>query len=872
MSILKEIVDWTETKSHFWQMTVDRLIRKNNIDEADLNVLLKICKSEHFLINFKYTTVDFDSLKTFIQHANADTNISILSIKNVENISALSNVMELQFAPTGLTIIYGDNGSGKSSYSTILKHVCSTRGIRPPIHPNLFIENSASKDKKANIFFSQAGNVKQLSLINSVPSSSVLRAVNVFDTSSANHYVESEDEIAFMPAGINLLDKFARTLGQIENELNKEKQMINLKRFDFSVLQLPTNSAAYAFLIGINAATTREELVEISHWDNDKQSSLDGIDTEIAKLKSTDPNSKVKRNTEIIRRLRAISLHFQNLEDKLFGKEKLQTLKDTKNNLISTVTALKISSDTIFSDLPLNGIGSATWKQLWESARKFYNESKQDDIFPDTNDNCPLCLQTLDENAKQRFKNFEEFVKNDLQKQFDNSNNQLIEMLTELNAIDFTIDVFEPTIVEIESIIPDYSKIQLDYLSTLQKFHTELINFINNGNKIEDITKPTIAQNAKLQVDSLILELESQNKVLSIESIEEQLAKLESKRLDLFNQNILYTFRPKIYREILRLKRVKHLESAISKCNTRSLTTLSNHLTQIHVSTLLKDAFKNELKELGFNNISIEAETKGARGKQYHYLRLNENNEGNAPLKDILSEGEHRCIALATFLAEVNLAEHKSTVVFDDPVSSLDHKWRNKIAARIAREAKNRQVVVLTHDISFLIMIQEHSDKIGVPITVNSLTRKKQETGIIESNPPWDALSTTKRIGILKDQQQALAKLEKTETEVVVKPKIQNLYGRLRQTWERFIEEVYLNDTIKRFGREIQTQRLSKIGDLTEQDYNMVEQNMSKCSTYMIGHDSAGELNVEIPCAQEFLEDILTLETYAKEIRKRRNN
>ena len=74
---------------------------------------------------------------------------------------------------------------------------------------------------------------------------------------------------------------------------------------------------------------------------------------------------------------------------------------------------------------------------------------------------------------------------------------------------------------------------------------------------------------------------------------------------------------------------------------------------------------------------------------------------------------------------------------------------------------------------------------------------------ILTNNPPWDAIKTSKQIGVLKNQQQKLAKFKKIETEDVVKPKVENLYGSLRETWEHFIEEVYLNDTIKRSGREV---------------------------------------------------------------------
>lgn len=92
----------------------------------------------------------------------------------------------------------------------------------------------------------------------------------------------------------------------------------------------------------------------------------------------------------------------------------------------------------------------------------------------------------------------------------------------------------------------------------------------------------------------------------------------------------------------------------------------------------------------------------------------------------------------------------------------------------------------------------------------------------------------------------------------------------LRETWERFVEEVFLNGTVQRFGREIQTKRLAKIVDLTLDDYNKVDENMGKCSTYFLGHDSAGTLIEEMPDSAEFLADITILEDFVKEIRDRR--
>lgn len=74
----------------------------------------------------------------------------------------------------------------------------------------------------------------------------------------------------------------------------------------------------------------------------------------------------------------------------------------------------------------------------------------------------------------------------------------------------------------------------------------------------------------------------------------------------------------------------------------------------------------------------------------------------DAKVHEILSEGEKICVALAAFMTELATAIHRSALVFDDPVSSLDHRWRGQVAKRLVQEAEHRQVIVLTHDLVFV--------------------------------------------------------------------------------------------------------------------------------------------------------------------------
>src|SRR5437016_13105984 len=74
----------------------------------------------------------------------------------------------------------------------------------------------------------------------------------------------------------------------------------------------------------------------------------------------------------------------------------------------------------------------------------------------------------------------------------------------------------------------------------------------------------------------------------------------------------------------------------------------------------------------------------------------------DAKVQDILSEGEKTCVGLAAFLTELATAGHQSALVFDDPVTSLDHRWRPQVAQRLVEEAAHRQIIVFTHDLIFV--------------------------------------------------------------------------------------------------------------------------------------------------------------------------
>ena len=362
MPILNDIIDWVENKPVFWQVAINRLIRNNELTDNDISELKEICKVDYGLSDFDFDEVDFDDLRDFANNTTSSDNIMLTKISNVDNINALSKTSELEFASNGLTLVYGDNGSGKSSYVSILKHACNTRGNKPKINDNLYDPTCFGNDKKADLEYSVDGvNFNTVNLINEEVNDSVLKSVDVFDTFSANHYIEGEDEIAFIPQGLSIVEKLAVCIKKVENELNVEFSSPALEKFDHTLLEVSDCSTAKTFLANLNSETKLDELRAEAIWNTTKNSRIEELNKQIDKLKATDPKKTLKENEDKIKRFEILQNKFQSLENNLTG-EKIKDLKLTLNNLVTTSKALKESSEKAFSELPIEGVGNSSWK------------------------------------------------------------------------------------------------------------------------------------------------------------------------------------------------------------------------------------------------------------------------------------------------------------------------------------------------------------------------------------------------------------------------------------------------------------------------------------------------------------------------------
>lgn len=510
----------------------------------------------------------------------------------------------------------------------------------------------------------------------------------------------------------------------------------------------------------------------------------------------------------------------------------------------------------------LQGTGGDAWRELFEAARKFAHLSHPGQDFKalDPESPCPLCQQPLNESAA-RIALFEEFIQQEAEKTSQARRREMVARYSPLTSCDLSIGMDEATAGEIHALSDQLVEKCREFERLLGERRNYLVEAVKSNNWSDVPPSPA---NPAAELATLAEKIVQQ--ALNHEQASDDTARaaLQKQHAELEARILLSKVKDAVVTAILKLNHTAMLAKCILALRTTAISTKSSQISETVISKSLQDALNTEFKALGVSGLRVVLQSRSGRGKMLHKLKL-ELPQRRSP-RDLLSEGEQRAIALASFLAEVGLSDSAGGVIFDDPVSSLDHRRRERVATRLVDEAKRRQVIVFTHDIYFLCILAEQADSTGVSALTQSISRRAEGFGVANPELPFEGKNTARRIASLKAHQQLVAKLFRNGEEDEHRKQTSDAYFHLRLTWERAVEEVLFRRVVLRFRKGIETQRLSEVM-VNDEDYARVTEGMSKCSNY--AHDKAMDGGVAVPEPDELLADIMSLDAWRAEIEKR---
>ncbi len=338
--------------------------------------------------------------------------------------------------------------------------------------------------------------------------------------------------------------------------------------------------------------------------------------------------------------------------------------------------------------------------------------------------------------------------------------------------------------------------------------------------------------------------------------------KLAAEKAKLEDRSILASNRAKLFiRRDLLLADAAYTK-ALAEVQTRGITQQANKLLDTHLTSAVADCFDAERTRFDIMHLKVGLSRKSAQTKAE--FEIDTQTKMTKVTSEILSEGEQRALALAGFLTEVALTEGSGPIIVDDPVSSLDRDRSAKVAERLSEEALHRQVVVFTHDMVFFNELCKAADDKGIePVTLALFSDKNAAGKIDAAGIAWKGLNVKKRIGRIKNAFAPLPKLLATSPSDY-EYHLKNLYGRLRDTYERVVEEVIFCDIVRRGSDNIQTQLLRYV-TLSNDLAIRFHEGMTLANTH--SHDNPAADTVPVRTPVEFNSDIVALEQLVQDLK-----
>lgn len=775
----------------------------------------------------------------------------LLRFGNLRGLGMATENQHLQFAEAGLTVVYGPNAAGKTTYVRGLKRVCRTVDRDSAVRGNVFVAPEPGAPRpSASVEYRLGGELHAQQINLTAPPDLGLGDVSVFDSRCAELYVDSRNSIAYVPSSLLLLARLAATQDRMRAVMGDTIAQLQRTRPAFPELQ--GESVAKQRVEGLAAGTDLEELAQFSTLDEQETARQKELRAIIAAAATRSAHSDAQAAHVDATETEALAARMRDLASRLTGPAvtALRALADTERQ---TRDAVALAAKE-FADLPVSSVGGEPWQQLWRSARAF-NEQRDAAFPPVEGEPCPLCQQDVPAETAAKMAHFEAHVQSSLQADADTAKAVLTTALERL----------EDTHVE---------ACRTPLLRGLKEREPELYEALESylahvGMQMRALrADPGGAQTLPVLEDA-VNKLESWGRARGAHATALVTAtdpkgesELRSELHALDGREAVAARFSDIGVWVDTLTRIDALTAAHQALATNKLTSLQREMSDGLVTDALGGRLSDELRHLGCEHLPIDLQPRTVVGETQILLHL-AGAHGAPPVAEILSEGEQRAVSLAFFFAEIGGAEHDGGLIVDDPVSSLDDERRAYIARRLVEESTQRQVVVLTHDLAFLLDLSDHAEAAGNEPMIQGMWRLGDEVGRVDDHPPFTAMKLKQRVGSLD---QKIAQWDQTEPRDYDEAwrRVCDMYDEMRKTWERAIEERPFRGVVQRLQREVKTLKLKDVSIKAEQIATITE-GMTRCSYFV--HDAAPATGTSLPGRQELAADLEKLRNFERETR-----
>jgi energy-coupling factor transporter ATP-binding protein EcfA2 len=587
-----------------------------DLGDEDISTLTQICKSGHGLAE-QHDTVPL--AREHVPDQTAGAPVSLVSIFHHRGVNALAEDQTLKFGP-GLTVVYGDNGAGKTGYIRILKSVCRARGPEKilgnvvsgttPHVPVVAIKYKVGDEQDPREW--AGGNEAEF-----------VSRVSVFDTQCAAVYLTEKTDVAFRPFGLDLFDKLVRACKAVRTILESEQRALGTNALTAVQTAIPEGTAVAKFLENVSSLTKSETVQSLAQLSPDEEERLSLIEKSLQDLQANDPEKLIRQLTVRAGRVQALGRHLKDVEVAL-ADSALKAVFDARTEGRRKGEEAKRLREATFTQGLLQGTGTDTWTVHWESARRFSQEQAYPGKpFPVVGDGaqCVLCQQDLDHAAAHRLKQFADFVASTVERElrqirdaFARQRKAFIDLKTTTEAVDETL---KEILIEHEAVADAIGAA----LASNEKRRAAAVSALTEDKDLAADCAALVS--ATVATKGLSAEIDERIKTLRTSANDQTRNNITAEAQELRARKLLAVHQQTVLDDIERRKKYAAYGLCIGETKTKAITAKSTAVTKTVVSQKLKKSFQDELVNLSFRHAEVELkELGGEDGVFYHKLVL----------------------------------------------------------------------------------------------------------------------------------------------------------------------------------------------------------------------------------------------------------
>lgn len=816
-----------------WPRTIAGDILKNRVQPSDLDIdrYLKLLLSEK-----KLSADPFQAVPK-IEEKQLDGNpleaVRMDSLKVGDGVNALKPGAQIDFA-RAVTVIFGENGSGKSGFVRVLKRAAGLRTAEDILH-------NVRGDKRptpSGSFTVTVGDAGQTVVWQNEFGIAPLNRMSIFDARGARLHVEDDLTYVYTPGELTLFPLVQNAIERVRTAL---EATITARTPGPNTILASFERACsiYAIIETLGAPTDLDEIKKYAVLPENIDATIESLTVEVDALKSSNIQNALKRSRDRASLAKGLKAAIATV--KAFDIATYSSLVHTRDQ------ASKRRDDAgskAFEGLGIPGVLGEEWRQFIQAGEEYLKKNTTQ-TYPSAKAPCAYCQQPLTAKAVDLVKKYRDFSNNTIRVALDTAEREMRDYVAPV--ADLKADALQQQLAAESNGGPDVLQPITVILDQMQK----LSNAAAARSALEWHDKDT----ALAAADTLVSGEEARltDIITGLHaSVEERQAALKAKQAELIElqgKKTANALLPQIEKRVSDAKWVARATTIKNNLTgvLRSLTEAAKLASEELLNKDFAKRFGDECKILRAPNVTLSFPGRQGQVKRQKLV-------ASYNPTQVLSEGEQKALALADFLAEVTSVPASSPVVFDDPITSMDYRRIHEVCDRIVALAQDHQIIVFTHNIWFAAELLSKADKKNWKYY--DIRLEGTDAGVITaaSHPRVDTIAqVSARVKKMIDG------AEKQEGEIKA-ALVEKGYEELRGLSEIVVEHEMLKGVVQRYAPNVMMTKLDKINVAKFQEsMAAILPVFEKSCRYIASHSQPPETQGIRPTLDELKADYATV-------------